>query len=145
MRTNEKLPRGYRNNNPLNIRYSAGNGWMGKVWINTDGAFEQFTSMPYGYRAALYLMRKYIKRGNDTVRKIISIWAPENENNTKKYIEDVCRIADLNPDTVIARDDAGTLTKLAYAMSIIENGNTDATQEAGLPDMEQIIEGWRLL
>ena len=41
---NTTLPRGYRNNNPLNIRYSRNNTWIGKVTPNTDGAFEQLLS-----------------------------------------------------------------------------------------------------
>jgi hypothetical protein len=42
MRTNTMLPRGYRNNNPLNIRINADNDWQGKVYFNTDHVFEQF-------------------------------------------------------------------------------------------------------
>lgn len=44
------LPRGIRNNNPLNIKI--GNDWKGEV-PNTDGTFEQFESMEYGLRAEL--------------------------------------------------------------------------------------------
>ena len=40
-------PRGIRNNNPLNIR--VGNNWQGERKPNTDGAFEQFTTMQYAY------------------------------------------------------------------------------------------------
>lgn len=146
MSTNQNLPRGYRNNNPLNIRYSFANAWKGKVLPNTDGAFEQFRDMAYGYRAALYLLRKYItKYGCNTVRKIISKWAPPTENNTEAYIQHVCQFADLLPDMAVTANDADTLTKMAYAMSIIENGQTDETRAAGLPNMEIIYEGWRLL
>ena len=47
MSTNPNLPRGYRNNNPLNIRYVAGNNWKGKVYPNTDrnNTFEQFVNI----------------------------------------------------------------------------------------------------
>ena len=58
---NKNLPRGYRNNNPLNLRIS-NNNWAGKVYNNTDGAFEQFSSMAYGYRAAFMTIRKYLYR-----------------------------------------------------------------------------------
>ena len=37
------LPRGYRNNNPLNIRINSANNWAGKVSPNNDGNFAQFT------------------------------------------------------------------------------------------------------
>lgn len=146
MQTDPNLPRGYRNNNPLNIRYNAGNAWKGKVTPNTDGAFEQFTSMPYGYRAALALMRTYIKKyGCDTVSKIISKWAPANENNTLGYIRSVCNITGFSPDKAVATNDADTLKQMAYAMSIVENGNTEYTRMLGLPNVDDINEGWRML
>ena len=145
MSTDPKLPRGYRNNNPLNIRIST-NAWKGKVSPNTDGAFEQFMDMAYGYRAALATMRTYIKKyGCDTVEKIINRWAPPTENNTLGYIKRVCDTAQLTPDTVVKRDDKDTLTKMAYAMSLVENGNTEYTRMMGLPNMDIINEGWRLL
>ena len=148
MSTNPNLPRGYRNNNPLNIRYVAGNNWKGKVYPNTDrnNTFEQFVNIAYGYRAALSLMRTYIRKyGCNTVQKIIAKWAPENENNTAAYIQHVCEIANLAPDTLVAQNSRDTLTKMAYAMSIIENGNTAETREAGLPDMNIINEAWEIL
>ena len=148
MSTNPNLPRGYRNNNPLNIRFSNWNGWKGKVLPNTDknNTFEQFISLPYGYRAALITMRNYIKKyGCNTVEKIISRWAPENENNTRAYIQHVCEFAELTPQQAVAINDRDTLTRMAYAMSIIENGNTAETREAGLPDMDIINTAWELL
>ena len=42
----KSIPRGYRNNNPLNIRISSSN-WLGKVSPNTDGPFEQFSDIKY--------------------------------------------------------------------------------------------------
>ena len=148
MNTNENLPRGYRNNNPLNIRYSSWNAWKGKILPNTDrnNTFEQFTNMVYGYRAALVTMRNYIKKyGCNTVEKIIRRWAPENENNTNAYIQHVCDFANLYPNMTVAINDKDTLTKMAYAMSIIENGNTEATREAGLPNMEIINAAWEII
>lgn len=145
MNTDKNLPRGYRNNNPLNIRISS-NAWKGKVTPNTDGAFEQFISMPYGYRAALATMRTYItKYGLNTVAKIIERWAPANENNTLAYIKHVCEFTGLDPDMVVGRNDKDTLTKMAYGMSLVENGNKEYTRALGLPNMDIINEGWRLL
>lgn len=144
--TDKKMPRGYRNNNPLNIRISS-NAWKGKVLPNTDGAFEQFQDIAYGYRAALATMRTYItKYGLNTVADIISRWAPANDNNnTLGYIRDVCNFTGLTPDTVVGRNDKDTLTKMAYGMSLVENGNTEYTRGLGLPNMEFINEGWNRL
>ena len=134
-----KLPRGYRNNNPLNIRFSSANNWLGKVIPNTDGVFEQFTSMAYGYRAALYLIRKYISSGLTTVSEIISRWAPANENNTNNYIYLVCDITGYTPGTTLRAGDKQQLIDLVYAMAIVENGQQPK------PDRQQIEDGWKLL
>ena len=148
MSTNPNLPRGYRNNNPLNVRYNARNNWLGKVTPNTDrnNAFEQFRSMPYGYRTALYLIRKYIRTYNcDTLAKIISKWAPANENNTAAYIQHVSEMTGIAPSQYVSPTNKEQLCKLAYAMSIVENGNTPETRAAGLPNMDHIEQGYNLL
>ena len=49
------LPRGLRNNNPLNIRRSS-QPWRGKVANPTDKDFEQFISMEDGLRAAFVIL-----------------------------------------------------------------------------------------
>ena len=83
------IPRGFRNNNPGNIRISD-MPWRGKTprQDNTDGAFEQFTSMAYGVRAMTILLRTYIKRKKlDTIEKIIPVYAPATENDVETYIQ----------------------------------------------------------
>lgn len=135
---NTSLPRGYRNNNPLNIRKNAANAWKGKVVPGSDSAFEQFISMPYGYRAALYLIRKYIGQGNNTIRKIVGKWAPPSENNTSSYITNVSRRSGIGADTVLDKNNMEALCKIAYAMAWSENGQAPAS-------MEDIYKGWSLL
>lgn len=135
---NMNLPRGYRNNNPLNMRISNSN-WIGKISPNTDGAFEQFENMGYGFRAALKLLRNYIGQGNNTIQKMISKWAPANENNTTGYINTVSSRTGIAPTQIISRDDKRSLTAIAKAMAFVENGcfynNIDTDIEAG----------WRML
>lgn len=145
MSTNPNLPRGYRNNNPLNIDYKTYNHWKGKVEPNTDGRFEQFGDMAYGYRAAFVLLRNYISQGYNTIAKIISRWAPENENNTAGYISRVATMTEIDPNTTIARTDKDSLSKIVYAMSIVENGSTPETRAENLPNMQVINEGWNLI
>ena len=132
------LPRGYRNNNPLNIRKNAANAWKGKVVPGTDPAFEQFISMAYGYRAALYLLRKYIGQGHNTIRKIINKWAPPSENNTSSYVANVASRSGIGADTILSRDDQQSLCKIAWAMAWVENGYAPAS-------MDDIYAGWALL
>lgn len=154
MRTNTKLPRGYRNNNPLNIRKS-NEAWKGKVYIgNSDGTFEQFYDMAYGYRAALVLLRGpgYIGKGLNTIEKIITKFAPPEENDTAGYIADVSRMTGIPKDQVISRNDKDALTAIVYAMSICENGTKEVKPYSGnlkelynLPNMEIINQGWELI
>lgn len=135
-----KLPRGYRNKNPLNIRINPANNWKGKVANNTDGVFEQFVAMEYGYRAALKLIRNYItKDGLSTVSEIIAKWAPQNENNTAGYIQRVIGINQWTAAKMIDPYDKDDMCDLAYAMAIVENGNTI------LPDYTQIYKGWAMI
>ena len=47
-----RISRGYRNNNPLNIRRCAKNRWVGLAEVQGDGEFCVFRSMVYGFRAA---------------------------------------------------------------------------------------------
>lgn len=116
-----KVPRGIRNNNPLNIRI--GNTWLGEVPRPTDSDFEQFVSMKYGLRAAFVILRRYIRRYNrNTPAKIIRAWAPGSENNTKNYINVVCKRSNILPDEVIKFEDVNTMVRLVYAMAYMECG-----------------------
>lgn len=135
---NTSLPRGYRNNNPLNVRKNALNAWKGKVVPGTDPAFEQFATMAYGYRCGLYLVRKYIGQGHNTIRKIINKWAPPSENNTGGYINNVVSRTGISADTVLSRDDRDSLCRIVRAMAWSENGYPPAT-------MDDIYQGWSLL
>lgn len=80
-----KLPRGIRNNNPLNIRKGA--RWRGLRDFATDKEFCEFQTMAFGFRAAFRtLITYYTKHDCKTLEKIINRWAPPQENHTKEYI-----------------------------------------------------------
>jgi hypothetical protein len=84
----QSQPRGIRNNNPLNIRYSAANNWQGQT--GTDGEYAIFDEPENGIRAAAKLLNRYITvYGLVSVSGIISRWAPATENNTQSYISAV--------------------------------------------------------
>ena len=115
------LPRGIRNNNPLNIRI--GNVWLGEEPHPTDNEFEQFVSMFYGLRAGFIILRRYIRRYHlTTVPDIISRWAPGSENNTVKYIDTVCQLSGIAPDAQMKYEDEETLVNLVDAMIFVECG-----------------------
>lgn len=115
------IPRGIRNNNPLNIRI--GNTWLGERPGPTDREFEEFVSMTYGVRASFVILRRYIKRYNlNTVRLIVERWAPRNENATEKYIQYVCKEMNVAPDKTFGYEDKDTMCKLVAAMAFVECG-----------------------
>ena len=115
------IPRGIRNNNPLNIRI--GNTWLGERQKPTDPAFEEFVSMEYGLRAAFCILRRYIRRyKKDNIPSIVSTWAPASENNTQRYIDIVCQRSGIKPDQQIRFEDADTTCKLVEAMAFVECG-----------------------
>lgn len=159
MKQNLRLPLGYRNNNPLNIDYynskgQKANNWKGLVGVGEDGRFCLFQDLAYGYRAALVLLRGdgYIRGGLNTIRKIITKFAPENENNTAGYISRVSQQTGIDPDEQIARNDKDKLTRIVYAMSIVENGTIgpkpwqeNIKEIYNLPNMEIINEAWSII
>lgn len=120
------MPRGIRNNNPLNIR--KGNNWLGERPNQTDPAFEEFLSMEYGLRAAFILLRNYIQgkppawiRYN-TIEKIIRRWAPESENATQSYINSVAKDTEIDPREVISFSDRRKMVAIVSAMAKVECG-----------------------
>lgn len=131
----KQLPRGIRNNNPLNIRI--GNTWLGEVPNPTDSDFEQFVSPVYGLRAAFCILRRYIRRyGRNTVRKIVHSWAPSSENNCDGYIKIVCQQSKLDPDETLLYEDAERMWKLVQGMALAEVGQR--------LEMDLIMKGYQL-
>lgn len=122
------LPRGMRNNNPGNIR-KGNTPWKGKIPHNrnTDSAFEQFETYAYGIRAMIKNIVSYNRdRGIDTLRGVISTWAPSSENDTDKYINFVALRTGIAPDETI-RFDQNTLRGIVIAMAAMENGREAIT------------------
>lgn len=118
----QRVPRGVRNNNPLNIR--KGNNWQGERQPQTDPAFEEFTSLEMGLRAGFIIIFNYIKKHPpiDTVSAIISRWAPPVENLTQSYIDTVCKFAKLEPNRKMKRTDKDGLCRLVWGMCYVECG-----------------------
>ena len=152
-------PRGIRNNNPLNIRRSA-DRWSGAREKQTDKNFVQFTTMPYGYRAAWKILQNYYERfcrqsKPFTVRNIIGRWAPPNENETESYVRQVLRLSaiggkeNLLPPANV--DGYGRLSRLIAAMTVVECGipmnqvNTGAICEGyrlAFPENNDALDEW---
>lgn len=119
------IPRGLRNNNPLNIRI--GNNWLGERAPKdcTDPEFEEFVAMIYGLRAAFCIIRRYIRHYHrTTIRQIITSWAPAHENDTERYVQFVSRETGISPDAQILFEDKPTMCAIVRAMVHVEVGQT---------------------
>lgn len=115
------IPRGIRNNNPLNIRI--GNVWLGEVAEPTESDFEQFISMVYGVRAGFVLIRRYIRHYHrTTIPQVIAAWAPSNENNTQRYIDTVCSMSKISAEDTLDYFNEEQMVRLVDAMIFVECG-----------------------
>lgn len=118
-------PRGFRNNNPLNIR--KGSKWRGLSSVHSDKSFCVFISMHFGIRAGMYLLLKYYKQYQlCTIYDIISRWAPKNENDTLSYCRQVAGLLGINEKYIGSLDlnlnNWSNLYELISAMILVENG-----------------------
>lgn len=136
MKKNE-LPRGLRNNNPLNIRKNS-DVFQGEVVPSKDNAFKQFKTMAYGYRAGFKILSNYYRKYRlTTIRQMITRWAPPEDNNdTASYIRDVSSYSGIGPDDLISFD-REQIMRIVAGMSRVENG-----REAVMSD---VIAGWGVL
>lgn len=125
------IPRGLRNNNPLNIRHSA-DRFQGEI-AGADKSFKTFASLPYGYRAAFVILGTYLSQGCNTVEKIISRWAPSTENDTESYISQVEKYSGVPRRKELTPSSGAEFIMIVAAMSFVENGqNADiARVQAG--------------
>lgn len=121
-----KLPRGIRNNNPLNIRKGA--RWRGLRDFATDKEFCEFQTMAFGFRAAFRtLITYYTKHDCKTLVKIINRWAPPSENNASTYVQLVKMRAKISYSLSELPDPRfkcswPTWSKIIMAMASVENG-----------------------
>ena len=125
---NKNEPRGLRNCNPLNIR-TTGTRWRGLAEKSEDPSFCTFVSLAYGYRAAWIILSNYLlwlaQHGKPfCIKEIISRWAPATENNTRAYINKVCKLTDIEPTTLLKSPmlDPENFIRIISAMTCVENG-----------------------
>lgn len=117
------LPRGIRNNNPLNIK--KGNNWHGEQSPQSDPAFEQFLTMAHGLRAGFIILKNYMKKTPkaDTIETIIRRWAPESDNNNvEAYINTVSQRSGIPRYQRLAFADSTRMCALVEAMAYVECG-----------------------
>ena len=99
-----------------------------------DREFVQFESMEWGVRAAFCLLRTYRDKYKAVcIEDIITRWAPPTENDTRRYICDVCRLTGFGGKERLTESE---WPQLIAAMARIECG-------ASLPE-ETIKKGYKL-
>lgn len=130
------MTRGFRNNNPLNMRHD-NDRWQGEVVPSQDAAFKQFETMAWGYRAAFKLLHNYEKyNGCRILSDFISRWAPPSENDTAAYISTVAARAGLSASSPVDTLDGTTMLAMVSAMCYVENGIA--------ADETEVAAGWDL-
>ncbi len=131
----QKQSRGLRNNNPGNIEINS-DKFQGEIIPSQDKRFKQFTTMAYGYRAMFAILGTYLKRGNNTIEKIIKAWAPPIENNTEGYIASVEKWSGVPRNRVLTNNSGKDYVQIVAAMSRVEN--------SVVADMADVVAGYKL-
>ncbi len=116
------LPLGMRNNNPMNIR-ETDITWQGELPHDSDG-YEDFARVEDGIRAGSIVLLNYWRIHKlNTVRGIISRWAPPADNNpTAGYIKFVAARLEVEADQPLDMGDLDTVVALATAIIRFELG-----------------------
>ena len=127
---------GYKGCNPLNVRASS-DKWKGSIG-NSDNGYVIFSTPMDGIRAAATVIKNYgTKYGINTVRDIVSRYAPASENPTDDYIANVCKGTGYQPDEKLDTKNPEVLKKLVTAMMKQEIGDvpySERTIIAGVLD-----------
>lgn len=114
-------PRGTRNNNPGNIE----DGPFARSlpgYAGTDGRFAVFDSPEAGRNANDALMQRYGQQGLNTPLKIISRYAPPNENDTQAYAERVAQALGVRVNDPIDLTNPDVRARVFEAINGVENG-----------------------
>lgn len=96
------MPRGIRNHNPGNVRWDGVTKWQHQVGADELG-YMIFDGPEWGIRAGIRdLLTGFRRDQEDTIREIITEWAPPSENDTESYISSVSQRTGWEPDDQIA-------------------------------------------
>lgn len=120
-------PRGIRNNNPGNLNYAGQHGATREDGPN--GRFAVFQTAEAGLHALAEQLRRYGARGINSVRAIISKFAPASENNTQAYIGSVSKGLGIGADSALDLNDPRVLQGLMGAIIKVENGKNPYSAE----------------
>lgn len=123
------LPRGLRNNNPMNVRQTAIR-WLGEELPDRkddDLDFEEYESPLFGIRTGARILLTNWRAGRRTLAALIARYAPASENDTAAYVRHLAQRlnrAGLNVagDTPLVLTHRQTLIRLCAAIILHECG-----------------------
>jgi hypothetical protein len=78
--------------------------------------------MEDGVVAAAKNLQGYVRKGYDTVEKIINRWAPPSENDTGAYVKSVAARLGVGLHEKLDMRDANVMRTLLQAIFTVENG-----------------------
>ena len=99
-------------NNPGNLRP-----------MGASTGFQKFATPEEGISAADKNLKAYGEKGINTLRGVISRWAPPSENDTNTYIDTVAKRIGLDPDQKIDLSDPVQRHVISGAMFTVEKGS----------------------
>ncbi|HET8701041.1 MAG TPA: structural protein [Nitrococcus sp.] len=113
--------RGFRNNNPGNIR-AAGDVWVGQVGIDAGG-YVIFDTPEHGLRALARIMLNYQRlHGIDTLNALVARYAPASDSNDESsYVQDLSARLGIGPSAPFSIE--AMLVPLMQAIIRHENGS----------------------
>lgn len=122
------LPRGIRNRNPGNIKFSTGNNWLGQMGKDAGG-FVVFDTPAHGLRAMARLIKVYItKYGLNTIGAITRKWSPDINGLSGAYAAAVASYSGVAPTKIILPNDNATIAAIMRGMVAVENGQNYLNQ-----------------
>lgn len=120
------VDRGFRNNNPGNIKGS--DGFNGQTGVDSQN-FAIFSSMEYGIRAIAVILKNYENvDGLNTVREMITRWSTTDQS---AYVANVAAMVGVAPDDYIDVNDPTVLAAMIQGIITQENGQLLAATITG--------------
>lgn len=121
-----KQPRGLRNNNPGNLNFVGQHG--AKLEDGPNARFAQFPTMLDGIAALDKQVGLYLKRGTNTIDKIMDIYAPKSDkNDTAAYKSYLSRFTGLGIKEEIDPSNNEQIKRLIVGIINHENGPAAST------------------
>jgi hypothetical protein len=120
-----RIPRGIRNNNPMNVRERPNDKtrWSGERATDDDPAFEEFETMEDGVRCGAKILLNYQRLYHlKTVRQILNRFAPPAENDTDSYVRHIADKMRVDSDEPVNLKIPGRMLDLVAAIIDHENG-----------------------